>query len=258
MLPTVQIVWGNEPSHSQGNSHVGNWSPKGSPESSKCNCRGQKPLLQGFIYIIGKLLKCRCLKWARIAHLDIWNTSYSQKILACRQRATYRWKALDESYNFDLDHITIKGFHTKLCASKVAKIPTVGILGLPLGSPGTKNHLDVAPVESCKIYYKGQGSGFPQVRAVTSLVCLRCPWLVLATKVFQLYINHYVLVLCRSVWVIEACQFFLVPSQSSSMPLYPSIVLRAKECALTPCPSVVFSLGFTFESLKELGTRHLS
>jgi hypothetical protein len=39
------------------------------------------------------------------------------------------------------------------------------------------------------------------------------------------------------------------------MPLYPSIVLRAKERAPTPCPSVVFSLGLTFESLKELGVR---
>jgi hypothetical protein len=53
--------------------------------------------------------------------------------------------------------------------------------------------------------------------------------------------------------VSEACHFFLVPSWSSSMPLYPSIVLRARERAPTPCPSVVFNLGLTFESLKELG-----
>ncbi len=37
------------------------------------------------------------------------------------------------------------------------------ILGLPLESPGTKSHLDVAPVERCKIYYKGEGDEFPQV-----------------------------------------------------------------------------------------------
>jgi len=30
-------------------------------------------------YIMGKILERRCLKWARIAHLDIWNTSYGQK-----------------------------------------------------------------------------------------------------------------------------------------------------------------------------------
>jgi hypothetical protein len=39
------------------------------------------------------------------------------------------------------------------------------------------------------------------------------------------------------------------------MPLYPSIVLRARERALTPCFFVVFSLGFTFEPLKEMGVR---
>jgi hypothetical protein len=54
----------------------------------------------------------------------------------------------------------------------------------------------------------------------------------------------------------EACHFFLVPSWSSSTPLYPSIVLRAREYALTSCPSIVFSLGLTFEPLKELGMRH--
>jgi hypothetical protein len=57
--------------------------------------------------------------------------------------------------------------------------------------------------------------------------------------------------------VIEACHFFLVPSWSSNTPLYPSIVLRARECAPTPCSSVVFSLGLIFESLKELGVRQV-
>jgi hypothetical protein len=39
------------------------------------------------------------------------------------------------------------------------------------------------------------------------------------------------------------------------MPLYPSIVLRARERAPTPLSSAIFSLGFTFEFLKELGMR---
>jgi hypothetical protein len=34
---------------------------------------------------------------------------------------------------------------------------------LPFGSLGTKCHLDVDPVASHKIYYKGEGGGFPQV-----------------------------------------------------------------------------------------------
>jgi hypothetical protein len=49
----------------------------------------------------------------------------------------------------------------KLCVLKGARILVVGISGLPLGSPGTKSHLDVAPVESCKVYYMGEGGGFP-------------------------------------------------------------------------------------------------
>ncbi len=124
----------------------------------------------------------------------------------------------------------------------------------PSWSPETKNHLDVTLVKRCRVYYKGEGGGFPQVWAVVSFVCSSCPWFVLA-PVFQLCTNHFVLVLCKSVWVIEACYFCLVPSQSSSTPLYPSIVLRAREHALTPCSSVVFNLGLTFESFKELGVR---
>jgi hypothetical protein len=75
----------------------------------------------------------------------------------------------------------------------------VGISGLPLGSPATKSHLDVAHMERHKIYYKGEGGGFPQVRVVVNLVCLSCPWFVLALKMLQLNVNHFVLVLCKSV-----------------------------------------------------------
>ncbi len=51
-------------------------------------------------------------------------------------------------------------------------ITTLGISGLPLGSPGTKCHLDVGPMARHRIYYKGEGGGFPQVQAMVSLVSL--------------------------------------------------------------------------------------
>jgi hypothetical protein len=82
-----------------------------------------------------------------------------------------------------------------------------------------------------------------------------CSWLILAPKVLQLCTSHFVLVLCRLVWVSEACQFFLIPSQISSMPFYPSKVLRTRERAPTPYSSAIFCLGLTFESFKELGVR---
>ncbi len=67
------------------------------------------------------------------------------------------------------------------------------------GVLGQKNHLDVGPVERCRVYYKGEGGGFPQVRAVVSLLCPCCSWLVLAPKVLQLCTNHLVWVVCRPV-----------------------------------------------------------
>ncbi len=54
--------------------------------------------------------------------------------------------------------------------------------GVP-GVPGQNGHLDATPTTSHRVYYKGEGGGFPQVRAVVSLVCLCCPWLVLAPSV---------------------------------------------------------------------------
>ncbi len=73
---------------------------------------------------------------------------------------TYSWKTLNKGYNFASNFITIRGLDRKLCALKVTGVLVLGILGLPLG---TKSHLDVAPVESCRVYYKGEGDGFPQV-----------------------------------------------------------------------------------------------
>jgi hypothetical protein len=81
-------------------------------ECSESDCKNQNPMDWGFPYTIGKLLKHRCLKWARMTHLDIWNTSYGQKkgwelnwqfdfrplkvnnwldFLACRWHATHLW-----------------------------------------------------------------------------------------------------------------------------------------------------------------------
>jgi hypothetical protein len=105
------------------------------PESSENDCRGQNPLHWRVFYTIEKLLKRRCLKWAQMTYLDIWNTCYGQKkgqesnwqfdsqplkvrnwpdFLAFRWRVTHRWKAFDEGYNFSLDFIPIRGLHTKL------------------------------------------------------------------------------------------------------------------------------------------------
>jgi hypothetical protein len=79
-------------------------------------------------------------------------------------------KDINEGYNFVLDLVSIGGLHTKLWGPKVVRIPTLAISGLPLGSLETKNHLDVGLMERHRVYYKGEGGGFPQVRAVVNLV----------------------------------------------------------------------------------------
>ncbi len=194
MLPGVQRVWGNEPSHSQVNSHVGNWSPRWIPNFSKCDCKGQNPFPWRVIYIIGKLLKCKCLKWAHIMNLNIWNTSYGQKkgrksnwqfdsqplkvrnqpnFLACRWLATYYWKAFNEGYNFALDLIAIKGLHAKLCCPKVTGVPIVGILGLPLRSRGQKAIWMWPLWRGIKYIIRGKVVGSPKSR----------PWWILCVRI---------------------------------------------------------------------------
>ncbi len=95
---------------------------------------------------------------------------------------TYYWKDLDNGYNFALDLIPIGGLHTKLWTPKVAGVPILGILKLPLGSRGTKCHLGAGLVARNKVYYKGEGGGFPQVRAVVSLVNPSLPLVRFSTK----------------------------------------------------------------------------
>jgi hypothetical protein len=88
------------------------------------------------------------------------------RLLACKWRATYYWKALNKIYNFALDLILIKGLHKELWASKVHKSPNFKNFETPnsqLGSCGTKWHLGVGPVTKHREYYKGEGGGFPQV-----------------------------------------------------------------------------------------------
>jgi hypothetical protein len=64
----------------------------------------------------------------------------------------------------------------------VAGIHTGTISGLLLGSPGTKNHLDVGAMERRREYYTGEGDGFPRVRVVVSLVSPELPVACLSTK----------------------------------------------------------------------------
>jgi hypothetical protein len=129
----------------------GTWESSGIPENSECDCRGQNTSPGGVFYIFEKVLKCRCLKWPHISHLDIYITSYGQKkgwesncqfdswplkvgnrpgLGVCRQSVTHRWKALEESYNFSSDLVPIWSRGEKLWPSEVPGVKTGTISGL--------------------------------------------------------------------------------------------------------------------------------
>jgi hypothetical protein len=113
-----------------------------------------------------------------------------------------------------------RSMHVKLWAPKVAEVLAMGILGFPLGNPGTKSHLDVAPVERCKVYYKGEGGGFPQVWAVVNLVSMSCLWFILAPKVLQVCNNHLGFVqVCVSSWSLSIVPSPIPELQHAPLPL---------------------------------------
>jgi hypothetical protein len=171
---------------------VGDLESSETPKNSEDDLRGQISLHWCVLYINGKVLKCRCPKWPRMGHLDICSSSYGQKKgresncqfdsrpLKVRNRplfdvslrsATWRWKALEESYNFGLNLVPIRIWGEELWASKVPGLQPGTVSGLQLGSPGKKSHSDVASTVRRREYYMGEGGGFPRVRAVVSLVC---------------------------------------------------------------------------------------
>jgi hypothetical protein len=131
-----------------------------------------------------------------MSHLDICSSSYGQKKgqeSNCqfdsrplkvgnrpesdffRRSATWRWKALKESYKIASNLIPIQGLRKKLWMTKVPGVQTGTISGLLLESPGKKCHSDVASTESCREYYMGEGGGFPRVQAMVSQVSPRLP-----------------------------------------------------------------------------------
>jgi len=133
------------------------WESSGTPKNSERDCRGQNTSHWGIFYTVEKVLKCKCPKWPRMSHLDIYNTSYgrmkgresnwqfvswSLKVGnrldsgMCRWSAKHHWKAFEENYNFGLDLILIRVRGEKLWAPKVPRFKlgqfrdsTLGVLG---------------------------------------------------------------------------------------------------------------------------------
>jgi len=120
---------------------VGDLEPSRTPECLEFDSKAQNTSHWGVLGVIGKVLKRRYRKWPRIGHLNIFSPSYGQKKgresnwqfdsrpLKVGNRpfpdvriesATWRWKDLDEGYNFGLDLVTIRLGSRELQAPKVS------------------------------------------------------------------------------------------------------------------------------------------
>jgi hypothetical protein len=69
----------------------------------------------------------------------------------------HHWKYLFKGYKIFPFHASNKFFEKKMNIQSLGTTK-ISILGLPFGSLGKKCHLDVAPMETHRIYYK-EGSG---------------------------------------------------------------------------------------------------
>jgi hypothetical protein len=175
------------------------WTPK----FSESDCRGQNPLNWRVSYIIAKLLKCKCLKWLRMTHLDIWNKSYDQK---------KSWESNSQSWDFCnfrahnfVCRPSIEFDQSEVWSKVVALIessPHLGVSG--------QNAIWVMVLWPCIEYtIRVKVVASLLVRAVVSLVSPSCSWFILAPKVFQRCTNQLVVwFLCRSVRVVDDCHSF--------------------------------------------------
>jgi hypothetical protein len=116
----------------------------------------------------------KCLKWAHMTHLNIYNTSYGQKkgqeskcqFASCplkinncfeigvyKWHVTYFWKFFNKGYNFALNFTLIRGLHKKMAFQSVKNLNFESFETPHLGSPRTRWHLDAAHVVNHREYY---------------------------------------------------------------------------------------------------------
>ncbi len=158
----------------------GNLKSYGTLKNSELDCKGQNTSHWSVLYTVGKVLKCRCLKWPCMSHSDIYNTSYGRKegidpIPVCAGGVKHTVGKLSKRATSLLQTSSQSEVWTRSYElPKVPRVQTETVLGLLLGNHGTKSHSDVSAVSKRREYYMGEGDGFPRVRAMVSQVSPCC------------------------------------------------------------------------------------
>jgi hypothetical protein len=210
----------NEPTHSQVDSHTPQWTftlgvgvlmeSLRSPEFLENHLKGQNSLDWKFPYTIENRLRCRCLYWACIFHLNTYNTSYGQKkgwelksqfdpwslkvrnhleLRVCRWHATYHWKALNEGYNFVVDFISIGGLQKSYGRPKWWEFQFWKFKDWNLG----ENDIWVQPLWLViENIIREKVVASPKFRLWWVLWVRVCSWFICAPKVFHLCSNQLV------------------------------------------------------------------
>ncbi len=124
----------------------------------------------------------------------------------CRRSATWRWKALEESYNFSSDLAPIGRYELPKSQDSTPR----QFRDSSLGVPRKKSHLDVALAESCKIYYMGEGGWLPSSPGRGESSVSKCSWLVPTPK----GVPECELTLLWLVLDADSCEIILVPLPS--------------------------------------------
>jgi hypothetical protein len=171
MLEKLQVVTTPLWAKCEDETHIlksGDLESSGTPATSELDTRRQNTSPWSVLNTIGKVSKCRCSKWPRMSHLDIFSPSYGQKKgqesnwqfdswplkvgnrplpEVCRRNSMGHWKSLEESYNFGSDLTPIGGWSREIWVPKVPGVQPGTVSGLLLGSPEKKCHSDVAPAK---------------------------------------------------------------------------------------------------------------
>jgi hypothetical protein len=134
--PHFGQVWGWSPTLGK----VGDLESFGTPKCLELDSKAQNTSHWSVLGVIGKVLKPRYRKCPRIGNVDICSPSYGQKkgwesnwqfdsqplkvenqplSDVALKSATRRWKALDESYNFSLELVSIRARGKELWSFKV-------------------------------------------------------------------------------------------------------------------------------------------
>ncbi len=166
----------------------------------------------GVPYIIGNFLECKCLKWARMIHLDIWNTSYGQKkgmesncqiwLLTTKSReivqislpASGMWHII-RKISMSVTTFFQTSYRSEVCTKCYGPVKSWEsqlweFRDSRLGVSGQNEIWVLAPWPTTKHIIKGKVVASPKLWWV--LWVHVCPWLVLTPKTFKLHINQLV------------------------------------------------------------------